>query len=752
MKLKLELVLLSDALPGSGESEAGAVDRDVIFDEFGLPEIPAKRIKGIIVSSARDLVDWNALNNNDIESIFGSEGSSKTIFNITNGFMEHHTIYRNFLRACRETKDYVQFLGICNKQTIQQLFSYNRTQTSVMRKRSISVENSLRISRVLRKGLKFYFEIQADIKDETEIAKFTEDLRKICKIAKNFGSSRTRGLGEIKLRVINVVERDKSIDRTELKPFNDEDICAINLNLTNIEQLLVSNSLNGQQRSELFIRGSYILGALAKMYIMANDLHKNAHNDPEFQKIFLSGDVHFTNFYLSINDIVFLPTPFSIVREKGKENYFDLAYEPNLKTVADREKSIQTELVGGFSSINSLKMQNFSPSTKIESHNRRPRDRRIGHALKAEGQPVDVTGAYFHYDVLEPNYQFKGQIIGKFKNIKNLIKILPQESTIYVGKSKTAQYGRCICKLESIENYDYKIQNSETNRLIITLTSDMILTNDRGYLTPDSTILKNEINKALGIGSNDSEIHNTYLKFTKVGGYNSTWGLPKIQGQALAAGSVLVLKRTDGQVFNAVNMNKFAFGLRTSEGYGRITVNSHGFSNINKEALEAIEGPAFNFLNNYEVLKDLVEFCLIASLKSAIGVNVFNAINSSKYRHIKISGSFLQRLLIFVKSSDSIEIFNNKLINLKDKASNQLKKIKEDLFIDNKTVNEKAFNDWLKNLSKEQIDFTEFEPKEISDLELANYYSNKFTELYFLYCSLFITSIILKTREVKKNE
>ena len=753
MKLKLTLELLSDALPGSGESEAGIVDRDVLFDRFGLPEVPAKRIKGIIISSARDLADWKMLNNNEIDKIFGAEGASKTIFRISNGTMGKYKIFRDFLNFCQE---YSKLSKIFDKHSVQKFFSYNRTQTSVMRKRSVAKENSLRISRVLRKGLKFHFNIDVDIDEVNEFNKFKEDFKKICNITKNFGSSRTRGLGEISLEVIDQQIQNNSSDKVELKAFGDEDDCVINLNLTNEEQLLVSNLINGQTTSELFIRGSYILGALARIYIKVKSLSTNAHTNPEFRNIFLSGKVNFTNFYPSVNGNIFHPVPFSIVREKGKEKYFDLSYEPDLERVMDREKGIQTELFGGFSNINSSKMQNFILSTKIESHNRRPRDRKIGHAIKNERQPVDITGAYFHYDVLEPNFNFKGQIIGKFKDLRNLIEILPKEMVIYVGKSKTAQYGKCLLEVKSVEKYERIIQNIGTDQLVITLTSDMILTNDGGHLTPDPEILREEIEKALGININETDKQNSYLKFTKVGGYNTTWGLPKIQGQALAAGSVIVLKREDGQKFNVEKLDKFAFGLRTSEGYGQVSVNTHGFSHIEKVNLEKKTSRDVLLLKNINLLKEFIEFCLMESLKSTISKKVFDIINSSKYNRIKVSGSFLQRLFIFIKSSNSINEFNKKLEHLKDNALNQLKMIEKELYIKNKKVNEEDFNKFLEKLSNDQIDFDSFKDTEVAkifeDLEITKYYSRKTTELYNIYCSSFITNLILKTREVRKIE
>ncbi|KKN48317.1 hypothetical protein LCGC14_0654090 [marine sediment metagenome] len=744
MNLKLELELLSDALPGSGESEAGIVDRDSLFDEYGLPYVLSKRLKGTKLTSAKDLADWEMLNN-DVEKIFGAEGSLKTVFTISNGYIERYKIFRDFLNSCNKDQ---QLSKIFHKSVVQKYFSYNRTQTSVMRKIYVSKEKSLRISRVLKKGLKFYFDIDVDI-EESEKEKFKEDIEKICKVTRNFGSSRTKGLGEISLKIIAQQTQNIPSEKVTFDEFNDEDYCVINLNLKNEEQLIVSNLINGQQTSEMLIRGSYILGAIARYYIQKRNLKIPAHEDPEFRKIFLSGNINFTNFYPSINEDIFYPIPFSIIREKGKERHYDLSYGPDLKTVVSRESGIQTEFVGGFSLIKSSKMQTLSLATKIESHNRRPRDRKIGHAIKNDDQPVDITGAYFHYDVLEPNFKFKGQIIGKYEDLKSLIDILPKKISINIGKSKTAQYGKCLLEVGSIDHYERTIQNNNAAVLVITLTSDMILMNESGYINPEVAILKEEIETALGINLSDTEIENSFLKFTKVGGFNSIWGLPKIQGQALAAGSVIVLKRKDNLKFNVGSLNKLALGLRTSEGYGQFAINTHGFSSIEmiepkKENNESIE-------LSLDLIQDFIKFCFKESLESAINEEVFRMISSKNYKNINISGSFLQRLLIFIKNSNSIDNFNENLKELKKKALNQLKKIEKALYIEDKTVNKAKFESLLETLSKKQIDFDNLKDENMKKSNLKNYFTRDLGELYKIYCRAFLTNLILKIRG-SKNE
>lgn len=53
--MQLLLELLSDTCISSGESIAGIIDVECEFDEYGIPFIPVKRIKGILRGAAEDI-------------------------------------------------------------------------------------------------------------------------------------------------------------------------------------------------------------------------------------------------------------------------------------------------------------------------------------------------------------------------------------------------------------------------------------------------------------------------------------------------------------------------------------------------------------------------------------------------------------------------------------------------------------------------------------------------------------------------
>lgn len=86
----LSIKLLSDALINSGEGFGAIIDSDVVFDDVGLPYIPAKRIKGCLRDAAREacemlksaqVISFINLDKSDedreykiIEQVFGSPG------------------------------------------------------------------------------------------------------------------------------------------------------------------------------------------------------------------------------------------------------------------------------------------------------------------------------------------------------------------------------------------------------------------------------------------------------------------------------------------------------------------------------------------------------------------------------------------------------------------------------------------------------------------------------------------------------
>ena len=65
--MKLYIKLLSDLCTYSGESYNSMVDTDVVYDKYGIPYIPAKRIKGCIREAALELLEFGLISKDTYE-------------------------------------------------------------------------------------------------------------------------------------------------------------------------------------------------------------------------------------------------------------------------------------------------------------------------------------------------------------------------------------------------------------------------------------------------------------------------------------------------------------------------------------------------------------------------------------------------------------------------------------------------------------------------------------------------------------
>ena len=188
--MKLHMKLLSDCLPGSGQVYEGLVDNDIVSDPYGLPYIPGKRIKGILRESAHNLKDVHKLCL-EIDKIFDKN------FRISNGYLKNYETYYQFLKSIRAENDSI-LKSLFDPQNVMKFFTYTRSQTAIHKKTGVAQSHSLRTMRVLKGGLEFVFDLtfnhQFSPEDEQ---KFKQDQENIFKVTKEFGTSRTRGLGRI---------------------------------------------------------------------------------------------------------------------------------------------------------------------------------------------------------------------------------------------------------------------------------------------------------------------------------------------------------------------------------------------------------------------------------------------------------------------------------------------------------------------------------------------------------------------------
>lgn len=669
MKLKMEL--LSDALPGSGEGLAGIIDADVNYDDCGLPYIPAKRLKGILREAAFDLRDVNKLTDAQVSALFGKTGQERGMgFRLSDGYLPDYPQLRAFLKECSKNKPCQKEYGsVFHRQAVLDFYSYTRSQTAIEDEgESVGVakETSLRTFRVLKKGLTFECECESLSKDDLE------NLNLICAVTRRFGSSRTRGLGAIALHCVDLAAQNNDDD--DQNTFQNDETCVCRLDIQTHGQLLVTNEVGNDQVSEAYLPGSFLLGALADAYMQHNHLkNENAHKDAQFREMFLHGAVRFGHAYPVKDDQVYFPAPVSIVKEKDVNHFYDLAQaelDPKIQPKGGLDGLVRFHYDENADIFNAY---TTSPDREIEYHHARPEDKRwLGHAQRGDGQ-------FFQFEVLAPQQQFQAEIIGNYAHLKKFEELIAKTPTLFLGKSKTAQYGKCtltatLAKLDETVN---QLTWNNGEELVMTLASDMLLCNESGMMLPDPACFQTELSERLNVTKAQLKLEKTFLKTKQIGGFLGVWNMPKIQGTALAAGSVIVLRNNSGQDIDVTELQHAAFGLRTEEGFGRIKLNWHGkYHKIEKLKDHNTEQP--NFALDLTTAKTLIVHIIEQRIQAALKSD---ARTKMKEIHAMPTNAFLGRLRLFLTSSTTFQAFQDKCSALKPRGREHLMKLDDVLFL-----------------------------------------------------------------------
>lgn len=135
--MKIIIRLLSDLCTCSGETYNSIVDTDVVYDEYGIPYIPAKRIKGCIREAALEMMEFEMIQPETYNRIFGKEGSQRAAFSISNAYIKNYEATIKALKGCKDK-------GLASQQNVLSQYTGTRTQTAVDMESGVADENSLR--------------------------------------------------------------------------------------------------------------------------------------------------------------------------------------------------------------------------------------------------------------------------------------------------------------------------------------------------------------------------------------------------------------------------------------------------------------------------------------------------------------------------------------------------------------------------------------------------------------------------------
>ena len=127
--MKITIKLLSDLCTASGETYNSLVDTDVVYDTYGIPYIPAKRIKGCIREATLEMVEMGLVDEKQYHKIFGKEGNQRSAFSISNAYLKDYENIEKMLEILKVSKA----SELVSQQNVLSQYTNIRTQTAEFR-------------------------------------------------------------------------------------------------------------------------------------------------------------------------------------------------------------------------------------------------------------------------------------------------------------------------------------------------------------------------------------------------------------------------------------------------------------------------------------------------------------------------------------------------------------------------------------------------------------------------------------------
>lgn len=520
----LKIELQSALCAADGDGHASVIDTDICTDEFGIPYIPARRLKGCL----REAADYIGITDTQKDALFGKSGSQKSgSLLLTDALIPKHDALVKELKTNKQKAD-----------AVTRLFTDIRAATAISEDGCVEA-NTLRFVRVvnqkqpwdLQKNLTFCANVS-----EIDDAEMRSVLEKCCKALRHIGFKRTRGFGVVKCTL--ETDNTKSALAYSIPKYENGKKYRISYAVKNISDLMLAGRGAGETQS--FISGTAVRGLLAEQYLKQHDA------DAEFARKFLSGAVTFSNLYISDEAFKeYLPVPAFFGKNKMEEhstiqNLLFLKQEkiPDYKPLKEGYLSAESELL--------------KAKTKTVYH--------ISNVSKNKESEKEKALLYTQ-TCLQKGQYFRGCIEADGADAAEFVKLLT-ETELRFGRSKTAQYSLCsLCALDVEELIPKTVQPVKYAAFV--LESDVLLTDAFGGQTVQAADLVSALELDM-----DKLHQRSCLKYRTVMGYNALMNLQKPHQRAFAAGSVLIFE-TDG---NKTLPTELRIGSRQNEGFGRIRV------------------------------------------------------------------------------------------------------------------------------------------------------------------------------------
>lgn len=605
---KLRIELQSNLCASSGDGYATTIDTDIVVDRLGIPYIPARRLKGCLREAAVYIYgEEEGKGKVIVDRIFGVSGDKVTgSLRLDNAKIEE---YVTFSRMCIES-------GL-NASRVTELFTDTQSSTAV-EPSGAAKKNTLRFMRYVSKykawnpnqNIVFCTDVEIDDADKTHF-------ERICKALRHIGYKRNRGFGCVKCTLA-----PKTADTVSFKVPNDIDDGKdyVITYAVRLDECLMLPSQSADESAD-YISGQAVVGALSGKY-----LKTHAAGD-YFDELFLSGNVRFSNLYITNESFKdFVPAPQIFGKTKQSNRIIDLI-------VTKRGSEIVKPLKTGFI-CSDLELK--KPLTERVYHN----------ALH------DPDGGLYVQNCLQEGQIFIGTISGKGSHIKVVADLL-KSGKLSFGRSKTAQYSSCtLVDLDVSMATPRKLKLHCGDKVVYLFESDALISDSFGGITTDVA----DICKTLGINADDLEPESG-LKYKMISGYLSVMRMQRAHLKAVAAGSALVTVCKEDTELGEI----MYIGGRQNEGYGKVRVFKAG--ELMKDETAVLSIPDTDTFDVHSDIRNM--FVTLEKDEKMRNTAISYALEKKAAFRKNCGAAFIGRVTMMLEQSDSEVDFSRRIGSIK---------------------------------------------------------------------------------------
>ncbi len=645
--MKITIKLLSDLCTASGETYNSLVDTDVVYDTYGIPYIPAKRIKGCIREATLEMVEMGLVDEKQYHKIFGKEGNQRSAFSISNAYLKDYENIEKMLEILKVSKA----SELVSQQNVLSQYTNIRTQTAVDLETGVADKNSLRTVRVVRKGLVFEASCNVINSDDQKI------LEQAVSLVKHIGVSRTRGLGLVDMRLQNETGARKvsvEVDRKQLAEHN-----RLRYQIYLKSPLVCKSAQGNQAVTEDYIAGSKVLG------IIAGALGKEKYQEIMAQR----EELIVSNAYITSENERCIPGKSSLQKKKdqswdaeGKMHLWDMLYDEGKETTCGVQMTS-----AGITYMNSHGTK-VSVRTEISYHHQRPADKAIG---RATGN--NDGSSFYQLCSISADQTFTGYIYANKQQTEMILDALEHIGNIRMGYGRSSEFGAVDFKIDKISECETEnIKDvSIVHNAVITLVSDVILYNDSGALTTEIDVFIEYLRKAVQVDDLKlAENISPYLKFVTVGGYNVTWGRRKPILSALGKGSTFIIHSDVG--FDIQTMQNVFIGERVSEGFGEIQAEVPGNERV---TIRKHEDRTEADLAGLDTSEEIVQKLLLAEFERRMQSEVRYVLEENYKKYVQKAAEFnaaVSKLRVIYKDESTYQGMLKQISGIEKEDKNKL--------------------------------------------------------------------------------